>query len=103
MTAKTQTAAQPAMAPPVASGLLQRQCACGQHTVAGGECPQCRKDREEGKPAEVPDVIHDVLRSAGEPLDSATRALLEPRFGADFSRVPVRLSAAPARELTIAR
>jgi hypothetical protein len=25
-----------------ASGILQRKCACGQHTIAGTECPQCR-------------------------------------------------------------
>ncbi len=25
--------------------LLQRKCACGQHTVAGGECAQCRQKR----------------------------------------------------------
>lgn len=25
--------------------LLQRKCACGQHTVAGGECTQCRQKR----------------------------------------------------------
>lgn len=27
------------------SGLLQRKCACGQHTVAGGECAECGKER----------------------------------------------------------
>src|SRR5258708_26333773 len=24
-------------------GLLQRQCACGDHTMAGGECEECKK------------------------------------------------------------
>jgi hypothetical protein len=33
-----------------------------------------------------------VLRSPGEPLDHDTHALFEPRFGHDFSRVPVRSS-----------
>ena len=28
------------------SGLLQRQCACGVHTIAGGECDGCRQKRE---------------------------------------------------------
>ena len=31
---------------PAPSGLLQRQCACGQHTVAGGECAACRQKRQ---------------------------------------------------------
>ncbi|MDD5267124.1 MAG: DUF4157 domain-containing protein [Methylococcales bacterium] len=26
-------------------GLLQRQCACGNHTVAGGECAECTKNK----------------------------------------------------------
>lgn len=29
----------------VASGLLQRQCACGKHTSAGGECEECKKKK----------------------------------------------------------
>jgi Domain of unknown function (DUF4157) len=27
------------------NGLLQRQCACGNHTVAGGECAECSKKK----------------------------------------------------------
>lgn len=27
-------------------GMLQRQCACGNHTIAGGECEGCKKKRE---------------------------------------------------------
>ena len=30
---------------PAHSGLLQRKCACGSHTVAGGECPECAKKK----------------------------------------------------------
>lgn len=30
---------------------------------------------------EAPPVVHEVLRSPGRPLDSATRAYMEPRFG----------------------
>ena len=30
---------------PVRSGLIQRTCACGQHSQAGGECAECRKKR----------------------------------------------------------
>jgi len=33
--------------------------------------------------------VHDVLRSPGQPLDTATRAVMEPRFGHDFSQIRV--------------
>ena len=38
---------------------------------------------------DVPPIVHEVLRSPGQPLDAATRAFMEPRFGHDFSRVRV--------------
>ncbi len=31
---------------PPAQGLLQRKCACGNHTVAGGECAECAKNKK---------------------------------------------------------
>ncbi len=37
----------------------------------------------------VPPIVHEVLRSPGEPLDPATRAFFEPIFGHDFSKVRV--------------
>src|SRR5205085_6372561 len=37
----------------------------------------------------VPPIVHDVLRSPGQPLDTGTRAFMEPRFGHDFSQVRV--------------
>jgi hypothetical protein len=39
--------------------------------------------------AEVPPIVQDVLTSPGQPLDAATRAFFEPRFGHDFSQVRV--------------
>jgi Domain of unknown function (DUF4157) len=38
---------------------------------------------------DTPPVVHDVLRSSGQPLNEATRAFMEPRFGHDFSHVRV--------------
>jgi hypothetical protein len=38
-------------------------------------------------------LIDDVLRSPGEPLDTATRATMESRFGHDFSKVRVHTGA----------
>ena len=37
----------------------------------------------------APPMVHQVLRSSGQPLDAATRAFMEPRFGQDFSGVRV--------------
>jgi uncharacterized protein DUF4157 len=38
---------------------------------------------------ELSSDVHDVVNSPGEPLDTATRAFMEPRFGVDFSRVRI--------------
>lgn len=90
---------------------VQRKCSCG------GSCDKCKAGTSEEdhgkvqrKPASArfsmpasaptksamgaPPIVHEVLRSAGEPLDGQTRAYFEPRFQFDFSRV--RLHADPA-------
>jgi Domain of unknown function (DUF4157) len=41
------------------------------------------------EPLQAPPIVHEVLSSAGKPLDEATRRFMEPRFGHDFSRVRV--------------
>jgi hypothetical protein len=41
-------------------------------------------------------LVNDVLRSPGQPLDSQTRAYMEPRFGHDFSKVRVHADAKAA-------
>lgn len=73
---------------------LQRACDCG-----GGDCADCKAKAAEEvqrRPAadsaaetDVPPVVHDVLRSSGQPLDSSFRSSFEPRFGHDFSGVRV--------------
>jgi hypothetical protein len=45
----------------------------------------------------VPALVHEVLRSPGQPLDGATRAFFEPRFGHDFSHVRVHTDSKAAR------
>ncbi len=37
----------------------------------------------------APDSVRDALGRPGQPLDAATRAFMEPRFGHDFSSVRV--------------
>ena len=38
---------------------------------------------------DAPAVVHDVLRSTGQPLDASTRGFMEPRLGHDFSRTRI--------------
>jgi hypothetical protein len=38
----------------------------------------------------APPIVHEVLRSPGQPLDAETRAFMEPRFGHDFSQIQLR-------------
>jgi hypothetical protein len=45
---------------------------------------------------EAPPMVHDVLNSPGLPLDAATRAFFEPRFGHDFGFVRVHADQAAA-------
>src|SRR5262245_19843545 len=44
----------------------------------------------------APPVVHDVLASPGQPLDTETRAFFEPRLGHDFSHVRVHADAKAA-------
>ena len=61
-----------------------------RQTIAKSEHFQVRRaGSSDLKQAEAPRIVHDVLRSSGEPLDTATRDFMEPRFGYDFSRVRV--------------
>jgi len=77
---------------------LQRACTCG------GKCPKCqsragqpnqernslhtryRQSSDSGSFA-APPIVHEVLRSPGQPLDLATRRFMESRFRHDFSGV----------------
>ncbi|HTP11018.1 MAG TPA: DUF4157 domain-containing protein, partial [Anaerolineae bacterium] len=47
--------------------------------------------------SEVPPIVHEVLRSPGQPLDTATRAFMEPRLGHDFSGVRIHTDAQSAK------
>jgi uncharacterized protein DUF4157 len=75
--------------------LRQRKCACGGGDSSGGACESCRKKALQrracgsAQKAVAPPIVHEVLRSPGQPLDAATRAFFEPRFGHDFSKVRI--------------
>src|SRR6266566_8361148 len=103
---QTQTIAAPQPSfTPAPTGMVQRKCACGQHTIAGGECEECRQKRggmiQRAAVSAAPvnaisPIVHDVLSSPGRPLDAGTRAFMEPRFGHDFSNVRVHTDARAA-------
>jgi hypothetical protein len=97
-------------APQLASGLLQRKCDCGQHTIGGGECSTCSREREttlqrsaispepvSGHDHVVPAIVHEVLGAPGQPLEESARGFMEQRFGYDFSRVRVHTDAPAAQ------
>jgi hypothetical protein len=46
--------------------------------------------------ANAPRIVQEVLRAPGQPLDPATRAIMEPRFGHDFGHVRVHSDAKAA-------
>jgi len=48
-----------------------------------------RKNGDAAERASLSQVVHETLRSPGRPLDAATRAFMEPRFGHDFGQVQV--------------
>jgi hypothetical protein len=75
--------------------------------MVGGDCAACSKKKESAalqraaihsEPVnEAPPIVSEVLRLPGQPLDAATRAYFEPRFGHDFSRVRVHTDAGAAQ------
>ena len=80
---------------------MQRRCACGGTPGPTGECESCRKkaqslqrqtrnsELETRESSFAPPIVHEVLRSLGQPLDATTRAFMESRLGHDFSGVRV--------------
>jgi hypothetical protein len=81
------------------AAVLQRSCGCGSCASCGSKQPArdlrsepggvYRCSAEEASPSSVPPVVHEVLRSAGQPLDASTRAFMEPRFGRDLQHVRI--------------
>lgn len=87
------------------AGTLQRTCGCKMKSGGGGKCEACqdkapslqRRGTDRTEPVAAPPIVHEVLRSPGQPLDSNARNFMEPRFGRDFSRVRVHTDAKAAQ------
>lgn len=94
-------------APPVRPAPVLRRCAC----AGKGECVECRKKRPGLRrsasaataPGLAPPLVHDVLRTSGKPLDEATRAYMEPRFGHSFADVRIHADARAAESAAAVR
>jgi hypothetical protein len=81
------------------SQTLCRKCAC---EASGQTCAKCEEEKKQSLQrkvatsasatadhAEAPPIVHDVLRSPGQPLDGGTRSFMESRFGYDLTHVRV--------------
>jgi hypothetical protein len=80
--------------PPVRS---QAQPGLSEHRIA----PAAQLQTKSSHPGDrggiaAPPIVQEVLRSPGQPLDAATRAYMEPRFGHDFGKVRVHADARAA-------
>jgi len=79
------------------AGIIQRKCACGQHSHGQEECSACRSKRVAGlyrkalgnSPEHVPAIVTDVLRSPGVGLEPSVKTAMEKHFHADLSQVRV--------------
>jgi hypothetical protein len=70
---------------PVPQAVLQRKCASHPPSSV----------------SKVPPIVHDVLNSPGQPLDSSTRALMELHFGHDFGHVRVHVDSQAAKSASV--
>jgi hypothetical protein len=106
---ETRLHAQPKAAPSasfisVRGAILQRKCAYGGTRGLAGECEERRRKRQPrlgsrlgpstinhhpSSVSEMPLIVHEVLSSPGQALDTEARASTEPRFGHDFTNVAV--------------
>ncbi|MGB0064329.1 MAG: DUF4157 domain-containing protein, partial [Terracidiphilus sp.] len=89
------SSASPQIAASGAAPAVRRTCSCGS---SGGECPECQKKKEEKlqlkalssvAPTEAPPIVHQVLRSPGQPMDRETRTKMEAGFGHDLNHVRI--------------
>ena len=87
-----------------ASPQVSRKCSACEEQVSR-KCAACAEEeklqkKEPGTQAAIsqaPASVHETLRSPGRPLDQATRAYFEPRFGRDFSNVRVHTGSSAAQ------
>lgn len=86
---------------PVASGLLQRQCACGGKSTGARECSKCRAKKSgifqhgflgDADSEEIRPILHQVLHVPGQSIEARSRAVAAPRIKNDFNQLGARNS-----------
>ena len=73
----------------IADHVMRTPESSGVHTASA---PKLQLKQSTSTPAGsgvAPKIVHDVLRSSGQPLDSASRSFMEPRLRHDLSRVRI--------------
>ena len=87
--------AEPAAAVSPAPVRLSRKCAACEEEERVSRAP-LGSPVSGAKGPDAPAIVHDVLRSPGQPLDAVTRAFFEPRFGLDLGHVQIHSDTAAA-------
>jgi GH24 family phage-related lysozyme (muramidase) len=86
---------QPVPVSPLAAAMLQRKCAGARPSAGSCHCEACAKDKAgaghaaHDRAEAAPPIVHQVLNTSGQALDTATRGSMEQRFGHDFGRVRI--------------
>jgi hypothetical protein len=81
--------------PPATPPRVGRKCLdCEEGEKA--PAAQTRSAGSTGAASEAPSIVHEGLRSPGQPLDASARVFFEPRFRADFSRVRIHTDSVSA-------
>jgi hypothetical protein len=68
---------------------VRRKCAACAPEERAEALQQKQASLAESATREAPPIVHEVLRSPGQPLDAATRNFFEPRLAHEFSHVRV--------------
>jgi len=82
------------IAEPIRKMPLAASFAAGRSSLLQRKSGRASAHRETS--TQAPPIVNEVLRSPGQPLDSGTRAFMEPRFGCNFADVQVHPDAKAA-------
>jgi hypothetical protein len=80
----------------VAGAMTRGASTVPQWSLSGMSKAAIRTGADNTPGSAAPDIVQEVARSPGQPLDPATRAYFEPRFGQDFGHVRLHTDARSA-------
>lgn len=82
---------------PTPAGVLQRKCACGQHTGGGAECKDCKRRDDDERLRGSRMQAKLALGSPGNPFEREADRIAETVAGGRFVHVPMSAGLAGAR------